>query len=249
MSDDKDFTKFVDDQIKRINEYAIWEELFNNKLSNKITKKNRQFNIVDKEWIEKWKEYVGFEEIKDKCKKFSEKENQTLKKEISEFLFKIEAKKKLEELGELDCSKIKRKVKNITLFDEKSNFLPIESLNFNYFKPKEAIQVNGDYIKGKCFLNNIDVLKNENKKIVIFEKNANNNEINEAIITLDKNEDIKKIKEELSKKTLEDMLIEFKCKIEKKEIVKNKEKEKEKNEKEEKEKKEKEEKEKEEKEN
>ena len=207
MSDDIPFSKFVDIQIRRINEYSIWEEIFNNLLSNKVTKKNRQFNIVDKEWIEKWKKYVGFEEIKDKCKKYSEKENQTLRKKISEFLLKINAEQNLEKLGYLDCSKIKRKNKKLIFFDEESNFLPIESFNFNYFKPKETLQVNGDYIKGKLFLNNINFPKNENKKIVIIEKNSQTNEINKAIITLEPKEDIKKIKEELSEKTIEEMLV------------------------------------------
>ena len=219
---DKDFQNFVDNQIKRINEYAKWEEFFNDTLSKKVIRKNKQFNIVDKEWIEKWKEYVGFEEIKEKCKKFSEKENQTMKQEISEFLLKKNAKQKLEELGPLDCSKIKRQNKKFIFFEETSNFLPIESFNFNYFKPKDVIAVNGDFIKGKCFLNNINFAKNENKKIVIIEKNNHNNEIKEAIITLEAKEDIKKVKEELSEKSLEEILNDerFKNKIIEKEIVK-----------------------------
>ena len=219
---DKDFQNFVDNQIKRINEYAKWEEFFNDTLSKKVIRKNKQFNIVDKEWIEKWKEYVGFEEIKEKCKKFSEKENQTMKQEISEFLLKKNAKQKLEELGPLDCSKIKRQNNKFIFFEETSNFLPIESFNFNYFKPKDVIAVNGDFIKGKCFLNNINFAKNENKKIVIIEKNNHNNEIKEAIITLEAKEDIKKVKEELSEKSLEEILNDerFKNKIIEKEIVK-----------------------------
>ena len=201
MSDDK----FIDNQIKRINEYALWEEDFNNIISKKIVRKNQQFNIIDKEWIEKWKEYVGYEEIKDKVKAFSKNNNLALKKQIGDFLLKINAKQKLEELGQLECSKIKKENKaknNLLFFDESSNFLPILTMSFNYFNEKDRIYINGDFIKGKCFLNNTTFLKNEKKKIVILEKNIETNEINEAIFTLDENEDIKKVKEELSKKTM-----------------------------------------------
>ena len=215
---------FIDNQIKRINEYALWEEEFNNFFTKKITRKNQQFNILDKEWIEKWKEYVGYEEIKDKVKLFSKNNNSlALKKEISDFLLKINAKKKLEELGPLECSKIKKeggtKV-NLLFFDESSNFLPVLSLSFNYFKEKEKIYANGDFMKGKCFLTNTSFSKNEKKKIVILEKNMETDEVNQAIITLEEKEDIKKVKEELSEKTIEEMMIDekLKNKIIKKEI-------------------------------
>ena len=224
MSDER----FIENQIKRINEYALWEEEFNNIISKKVAMKNQQFNILDKEWIEKWKEYVGYEEIKEKVKAFSKNNNVALKKEIGDFLLNINAKQKLEELGPLECSKIKKenKVKNIKniFFDESSNFLPISSLSFNYFKEKEKIYANGDFIKGKCFLTNASFPKNEKKKIVILEKNIETNEINEAIFTLDENEDIKKVKEELSKKTIEEIMKDekLKDKIIKKEIIKKK---------------------------
>ena len=79
---DKNFDEFVNTQIKRINEFSIWEDYFNDVLSQKTTRKNLQFNILDKEWIEKWKECVEYEKIKEKCKKYSQKENPVLKKEI-----------------------------------------------------------------------------------------------------------------------------------------------------------------------
>ena len=220
-------TRFIDNQIERINEYALWEEEFNNYILEKKTKKNQQFNILDKEWIEKWKEYVGYEEIKDKVKKFSKYKNANLKKEIGDFLLKINAKQKLEELGRLECSKIKKEnngKNNLLFFDESSNFLPILSMSFINFNEKERIYANGDFINGKCFLNNTSFLKNEKKKILILEKNIETNEINEAIITLEEKEEIKKVKEKLSKKTIEEMMKDekLKDKIIKKEIIKKK---------------------------
>ena len=198
MSDEKKFNNFLDIQIKRINEYSLWEDQFNANLSKKIIRKDQQFNILDKEWIEKWKECVGYEAIKDKCKAICKKENTELKNEIANFLKNRNAQKKVEDLGQLDCSKIKKEnqKKNINLvrFEETSNFIPIESYHFNYFNEKEKIYANGDFMKGKCFLNNTFFDKTEEKKIVIFEKNIQNNEINEALLTLEPNENIKKIK-------------------------------------------------------
>ena len=210
MSDSKRFEEFVNIQIKRINEYSLWEKCFNNFLTKKITRKNQQFNILDKEWIEKWKEYVGYEQIKDKCNLFCEKESAVLKKEISDFLSNNNSKDKLEKLGQLDCSKIKKeklnKNINIIRFEEASNFIPIEILYFNYFDAKEKIYTNGDFMNGKLFINNTFFEKRKQKKIVIFERNKENNKYNKIIMNLEPNEDIKKVKENLKNKTIEEML-------------------------------------------
>ena len=73
---------------------------------------------------------------------------------------------------------------------------------FNYFNPKEKIIVIGDFINGKYFLNNFILDKNEKKKIVIFENSLEN----KVIITLEPNEDIKKVKENLKNKTIKEMI-------------------------------------------
>ena len=225
MSDKNNFDNFVKTQIKRIDEFSKWEEYLNNVLSKKVTRKNKQFSVVDKEWIEKWKLAVGFERIKDKCKAYSEKPNDSLKKEITEFLKEENSEQKLEELGQIQNSKIKKENKNKNLniigFEETSNFLAIETLYFSYFNEKEKIYANGDFMNGKCFLNNTFFDKNEKKKMVILE--CQNNTINKAILTLESKEDLKKVKENLKNKTIDEILVdnEFKDKIIKKEINKN----------------------------
>ena len=254
MTNEKKFDEFVNSQIKRINEFSKWEEYFNEVLTKKTTRKNKQFSVVDKEWIEKWKQAVGFDKIKDKCRVYSEKPKDSLKKDIALFFKNEDSERKLEELGQLQSSKIKKEInnksKNINVigFEETSNFMAIESLFFTYFNEKEKIYANGDFLNGKCFINNTFFQKNEKKKIVIFENQ--NNILKEAILTLESNEDLKKVKENLKNKTLEEMLVdnELKEKIIKKEINKNEKERKEKEDKERKEKEEKERKEKEEKE-
>ena len=91
-------------------------------------------------------------------------------------------------------------------FEETSNFIPIETLQFCYFYTKDKIYANGDFINGKLFINNTFFDKNEKKKIVIFERNKENNKYNKIIMTLEPNEDIKKVKYEQKNKTIEEML-------------------------------------------
>ena len=221
----QEFDVFVDTQIKRIAEYSQWEDYFNDILTNKATRKDRQFNLLDREWIEKWKESVGYKTIKDKCNSFSKTKSIALKKEISDFFLEINAQKKVEDLGQIDCSKIKKdnksqKKKNIIYFEETSNFIPIEKSFYNYFNPKELLYANGDFIGGKCFLTNTVLEKKEKKRIVIIEKNFENSGFNEVILTLEPDEDIKKVKDKLKEKTIKELMNdgELKNKIIKKEI-------------------------------
>ena len=53
---------------------------------NKQKKNNKQFIVVDNVWIEKWKEIVKYELIKNKCQKYIKKQSPILKKEISDNL-------------------------------------------------------------------------------------------------------------------------------------------------------------------
>ena len=214
MSNDKnkEFNDFVDNQIKRINEYFQWEELLNDNLLKKANKSNQQFVILDKEWIEKWKDIIGYEKIKKKCKTLcsSKKEDERLKNEIKDFFLNSNAKQKIDELGKMDTSKIIKKSKNKKLanlkeFDEESDFVAIDYYSFNYFKDIEKISATGDFIKGKLFLRNNVLEKKEKNKIVIIEKNKDNNQFNEIIYGLEPNEEFKTIKNKLKEKTIEEM--------------------------------------------
>ena len=214
MSNDKnkEFNDFVDNQIKKINEYFQWEELLNDNLLKKVNKSNQQFVILDKEWIEKWKDIIGYEKIKKKCKTLcsSKKEDERLKNEIKDFFLNSNAKQKIDELGKMDTSKIIKKSKNKKLanlkeFDEESDFVPVDYYGFNYFKDIDKINATGDFIKGKLFLRNNVLLKEDKNKIVIIEKNRDNNQFNEIIYILEPNEEFKTIKNKLKEKAIEEM--------------------------------------------
>ena len=118
----------------------------------------------------------------------------------------------------MDTSKIIKKSKhkklaNLKEFDEESDFVVIDYYSFNYFKDIEKISATGDFIKGKLFLRNNVLEKKEKNKIVIIEKNKDNNQFNEIIYGLEPNEEFKTIKNKLKEKTIEEMKNDSELKI------------------------------------
>ena len=179
-------------------------------LNNKQKKNNKQFIVVDNVWIEKWKEIVKYELIKNKCQKYIKKQSPILKKEISD---NLKQNNSLEKFNELLIQKNSSKIKKGNKFGgfkEESNFFPIEKQQINYFN-KEFDNINGmgDYFNGKLFLHNTFFDKEEAQKILVFEKNEKN-EFNQAIITLKPKEKVKdklkEIEEKFKNKTIEEML-------------------------------------------
>ena len=108
----------------------------------------------------KMEEIVGYEQIKENCKKISNsKHNEKLKDELYEFLIKNDAKKKLEELGKMSFPNIKTdsyiENENNILFNKEISFIPMPSLNCSYLRKYiEDIKVSGTFVKGKCYLYN-----------------------------------------------------------------------------------------------
>ena len=235
--DNKKEKEFFDHQIKLISDFFEGEDEFDKNLKEKHNHTS-QLNILNKEWIEKWKEIVGYEQIKEKCKKYNDsKNNNKLKNELYDFFIKNNTKKKLEELGKMDFQNFKNDANvengNNILFNETVNFIPIPSYHCAYLKKYiEDIKVSGTFIKGKCFLYNDEIndknkIKKEkikDKKVLILEKKEGNNknEFNAVMITLDEKEDIKKFINNVKEKKFEDLLNNKNLKVEKREISQNK---------------------------
>ena len=176
-NNDKKFDDFVKYQINAINEYYEWEILREKYIEEKTIRKNQQFILIEKKWLDKWKECLSYEKIKDKCKAYNKKTSDSLFKEIKDHFLILNSQQKLNDLGNMNVSNLKikndnHKNKDIFKFKEESDFIPIFDLYCSYFKI-EKIYVSGDILKGKCILNNI-FNKNEEKKLVIFEKLINN---------------------------------------------------------------------------
>ena len=223
MSNNDKFDDFVKYQIKAINDYYGWEIYREEIIEKKVIKKNQQFRLFETKWLDKWKEYISYEKIKDKCKAYNEKASDSLFKEIKDQLSILNSQQKINELGNMNSQNLilknnNHKNKNLSKFNEESDFIPILNSFCCYFKT-DNIYASGDFIKGKCILNNT-FNKNEEKKLVIFEKEINN-ELCKTIISLEPKEDIYKIKEELKSKTTKDIINnkQFNIKIIKKEII------------------------------
>ena len=70
INNDKGFRFFVNNQINAINDLFEWEELMDNFYKKKITKGKSQMKLIDRNWLDKWKEIIGYEKIKNKCKEY-----------------------------------------------------------------------------------------------------------------------------------------------------------------------------------
>ena len=188
---------------------------------------------MNKEWIEKWKEIVGYEKIKEKCKKINfDRQNENLKNELYDFFITNNTRKKFEELGKMNFPNIKKgssiENANNILFNEKINFIPINSLYCSYLKKYiEDIRVIGSFNKGKCFLyNNINNYKKDKikeKKVLILKKKImnNNDEFKALMITLGEKEEIKQFINSVKNKAFEDLMNDKNLKVIKREISQN----------------------------
>ena len=230
--DKKELERFLDHQIKLINEYSEGEEEFDKKLREKINTLSApcQINILNKEWVEKWKEIVGYEKIKEKYKKInSNKHNENMKNELYDLFNKNNTKKMMEELGKIHFPIIKNNVNtenaNNILFNENIYFIPMSSYYCSYLKKyiENDINATGSFVKGKCFLYN-DINNKKEKKVLILEKRIgnNNDEFNALMVTLGEKEDIKKFINNVKNKTFEELMNNKNLKVEKREISQNK---------------------------
>ena len=160
MSNNDKFDDFVKYQINAINDYYDWEMFREDLIKKKTIKKNQQFRLIEKKWLDKWKEYISYEKIKDKCKAYNKKARDSLFKEIKDHLLILNSQQKINELGNMNSSNLilknnNHKSKYSIKFNEESDFIPIFESYCYYFKTKtDKIYASGDFIKGKCILNN-----------------------------------------------------------------------------------------------
>jgi hypothetical protein len=231
---DKELDPFIEHQIKLIKDLLEGEEILDQNLKQKFNK-TCQINILNKEWLKKWKEIVGYEKIKEKCRKYSEKKNDNLKKELYDFFNTNSTKKKFEELGKMNFPNFKEDSNiengNNILFNEKIDFIPMPDNYCSYLKKYiDNIVVMGNFNKGKCFLyNEINNDKNKKnkikeKKILILEKKIgnNNDEFNALMVNLGEKGDIKTFINNVKNKTFEELMNDKNLKVEKREISQNK---------------------------
>ena len=124
---------FYDKELYRLLDYYTWEKYVQLLLSKKITRKDIKFLICDKNWLIKWKDLRGYDQIKDKLEKINEyKDNKLknkLKEEIIQFFIKHEKEKNINDIGKMNNAKLLKKDKNgnvIDYFEEEESFEVVE---------------------------------------------------------------------------------------------------------------------------
>ncbi len=207
--------------IKIIGELYEGEKFLDEKIiSNKIKQKKDNFVLFDKEWLEKWKNFVGYEILKEKC--IGCKKDEDIKKiinEVKELFIKNNTKKNLEELGNMDSSKIKKEnKKGILEINEKSNFIPILLNNCTYFMKyiNKPITINSEISNGIIYIHDpvVDNFK-EQKLILLYKENEQSSDFQGQIITLEPNAKMKNVIKDLSRKNIDEIINQKDLKIEK----------------------------------
>ena len=210
---------YVIENIKRIKELYGAETFLDEKILKKNVSKNDSFVLFDKEWLRKWKNIVGYENLKDKCKNcdINGKISQGLIDEIFSLFKENNTKEKLDELGEMDCSQIQKKIGNKVLINEKSDFVPILSHQCTYFVKyiKKPITINAQISNGVIYIHDLYPEKNKEQKLILFFKDPENDqEFKKPIITLDQKEKIQEVVKKLKTKKIDEILNQSEFKIE-----------------------------------
>ena len=186
-------------------------EIFLNQILNTKNIQTKNFVLLDKEWLNKWKILVDYDQIKNKCKN-TENIN-TLKDEISKLFIRLKTKQRLEELGKIDCSKFKRNnnsenSRQIHL-DELGNYMLILDFGCIYFSSyiQGRITVRADILDGRIYIYDFISKKDKYKKLILLYNYNENNDFKKYAIILEKNANIQNVIKELKNKKIDELLI------------------------------------------
>ena len=203
---------FLIKHIKMIGELFDGEKFLNEKiLNNKIKLKKETFVLFDKDWLDKWKDFVGYELIKEKCIKVKRDEDiKNLLNEVRKFFIKLKTKQNLETLGNMDGSKLKNNSKKGALcINEESDFIPILANNCAYFMKyiNGPITTSSEISNGVIYIHEpIQIKKREQKLIIFYKEDEEDKYLKKAIITLEPVIKMKDIIKDLTQKEIDEIL-------------------------------------------
>ena len=211
MSNTKDSElndEFIKKHINMIRDLYEGEKSLNEILNSK-NKKKENFVLFDKDWLEKWKNIIGYENLKEKCAKCKTKEDVNKKvNEVRELFIQLNTKQKLDELGKMDSSKLKRTSEKKQLINEDSDFIPILAIHSAYFSNSinSQITINSEISKGIIYICEPFPEKDkEQKLILLYKENEQSKELSKAIITIEAKDNIKNIVKDLSQKNIDEI--------------------------------------------
>ena len=200
---------FIIKHIKMIKELYEAETFLDEKILSTGVYKKENFVLFDKDWLTKWKNIVGFEKLKDKCKSCNtDAEIKNLINEVRNIFIELDTPQKLKELGDMDTSKLIKDKKKSTI-NEESNFVPILSHKCAYFSSsiKGTFTINSEISKGVIFIHDLFPDKNKEQKLILLYKEAGKNQdFIRPVITLDPKAKIQNVVKELKNKPINEIL-------------------------------------------
>ena len=200
---------FIIKHIKMIKELYEAETFLDEKILSTGINKKENFVLFDKDWLIKWKNIVGFEKLKDKCKSCNtDAEIKNLINEVRNIFIELDTPQKLKELGDMDTSKLIKDKKKSTI-NEESNFVPILSHKCAYFSNsiKGKFTINSEISKGVIFIHDLFPDKNKEQKLILLYKEAGKNQdFIRPVITLDPKAKIQNVVKELKNKPINEIL-------------------------------------------
>ena len=209
----KDFSlsdEFIKKHINMIKELYEGEIFLDNEVLNSKNKTKSNFVLFDKDWLEKWKTIVGYETLKEKCIKCkTEADVNSLINEVRNLFVQLNTKEKLDELGKMESSKLKKISSKKSYLNEESNFVPKLAFNSMFFTKSinGMITINSEISKGIIYIYEPFPEKNKEQKLILLYKgNEQNKDFKKSIITLSKDANIKNVVKDLSKKNIEEIL-------------------------------------------
>ena len=209
----KDFSlsdEFIKKHINMIKELYEGEIFLDNEVLNSKNKTKSNFVLFDKEWLEKWKTIVGYETLKEKCIKCkTEADVNSLINEVRNLFIQLNTKEKLDKLGKMESSKLKKISSKKSYLNEESNFVPKLAFNSMFFTKSinGMITINSEISKGIIYIYEPFPEKNKEQKLILLYKgNDQNKDFKKSIITLPKDVNIKNVIKDLSKKNIEEIL-------------------------------------------
>ena len=209
----KDFSlsdEFIKKHINMIKELYEGEIFLDNEVLNSKNKTKSNFVLFDKDWLEKWKTIVGYETLKEKCIKCkTEADVNSLINEVRNLFVQLNTKEKLDELGKMESSKLKKISSKKSYLNEESNFVPKLAFNSMFFTKSinGMITINSEISKGIIYIYEPFPEKNKEQKLILLYKgNEQNKDFKKSIITLPKDVNIKNVIKDLTKKNIEEIL-------------------------------------------
>ena len=204
--------------IRMIADLYEGEKFLYEKILNKISRKSENFVLFDKDWLDKWKEFIGYEILKEKCiKNRRDKDIKKILNEVRELFIKLNTKQNLDALGKMDGSKLKNKSSKLVKIDEKSNFIPILANYCSYFMMFIIcpLTITSEISNGIIYIHDPYKNRNEEQKLILlYKENKDNKEFSKAVITLEPSKNINNVIKELSKRNINEILNQSSYKIE-----------------------------------